>query len=78
MKQNKLVTAIKAGNKAFKNNIFGGVSHSHHNHFRPDSHAPIGVMGDHLHHKGGLMVSLRYMDMMMIFHLKMKACLLYS
>ncbi len=52
-------------NEAFKNNAFASTAHNHQNHFRPDSHAPIGVMGDHLHHKGGLMVSLRYMDMMM-------------
>ncbi len=32
---------------------------------RPDSHAPIGVMGDHYHHKSGLMVSYRYMYMKM-------------
>ena len=52
-------------NKAFKNKVVGTISHNHQNHFRPDSHAPIGVMGDHLHHKGGLMVSFRYMNMMM-------------
>lgn len=32
---------------------------------RPDSHAPIGVMGDHVHHKGEWMVSYRYMKMHM-------------
>ncbi|RFN60258.1 nitrous oxide reductase accessory protein NosL [Marixanthomonas ophiurae] len=52
-------------NRAFKDKAFGNITHDHHNHLRPDSHAPIGVMGDHLHHKGGLMVSLRYMGMMM-------------
>lgn len=36
----------------------------------PGSHdyfpyAPIGVMGDHIHHKGGLMASYRYMNMNM-------------
>lgn len=30
---------------------------------RPDDHAPIGVMGDHLHPKGGWMASFRYMRM---------------
>ena len=25
--------------------------HQHHDHFRPDAQAPIGVMGDHLHKK---------------------------
>ncbi len=32
---------------------------------RPDGHAPITVMGDHLHHKGGFMISYRYMHMNM-------------
>ncbi|MEI6866684.1 transporter [Flavicella sp.] len=32
---------------------------------RADGHAPIGVMGDHVHHKGGLMVSYRFMNMEM-------------
>lgn len=32
---------------------------------RPDSHAPIGVMGDHTHNKGELMFSYRYMRMFM-------------
>ena len=30
---------------------------------RADSHAPIGVMGDHMHHKGEWMLSYRYMKM---------------
>ena len=30
---------------------------------RADSHAPIGVMGEHMHHKGEWMVSYRYMKM---------------
>jgi len=39
--------------------------HSGHDHTRPDSHAPIGVMGDHLMRKGEFMLSYRnmYMDM---------------
>ncbi len=32
---------------------------------RPDSHAPIGVMGDHVHHQGEFMFSYRYMHMAM-------------
>ncbi|MAN29007.1 MULTISPECIES: transporter [Mesonia] len=32
---------------------------------RASSHAPIGVMGDHTHHKGEFMVSYRYMTMQM-------------
>ncbi|MEO1652258.1 MAG: transporter, partial [Bacteroidota bacterium] len=31
----------------------------------PDAHAPIGVMGDHLHQKGEWMLSYRYMRMQM-------------
>lgn len=31
----------------------------------PDEHAPIGVMGEHSHKKGGWMVSYRYTDMLM-------------
>lgn len=49
----------------FKDSKFGAVDHSHHDHYRPDAHAPIGVMGDHLHNKGGFMMSLRYMNMAM-------------
>lgn len=30
---------------------------------RPDGHAPIGVMGDHMHEKGEVMLSARYMFM---------------
>ena len=32
---------------------------------RPDAHAPIGVMGEHIHKKGEWMVSYRYMTMKM-------------
>jgi len=37
-----------------------GCSEKGHNYF---FHAPIGVMGDHIHKKGGLMASYRYMIM---------------
>ncbi len=37
--------------------------HSGHDHTRPDSHAPIGVMGDHLMREGEIMVSYRLMSM---------------
>lgn len=30
---------------------------------RPDGHAPISIMGDHVHHKGEFMFSYRYMTM---------------
>ena len=39
--------------------------HSGHDHTRPDSHAPIGVMGDHLMRKGEIMLSYRFMSMEM-------------
>ena len=39
-----------------------------HNHLRADGHAPIGVMGDHMHPKGGFMFSYRYMRMDMDGH----------
>lgn len=52
----------KSLKEKLKDSKFGAV---HHDHSRPDAHAPIGVMGDHLHTKGGFMVSLRYMNMMM-------------
>ena len=37
---------------------------------RPDGHAPISVMGDHYHKKGGLMFSYRFMPMWMERNLK--------
>lgn len=43
----------------------GAVDHSYHDHYRPDAHAPVGIMGDHLHTKGDLMFSFRYMNMVM-------------
>jgi len=43
----------------------GHTNHSSHNHTRPDSHAPIGVMGDHLMRKGEVMLSYRFMSMAM-------------
>ncbi|MCA9040920.1 MAG: hypothetical protein KDA65_11280 [Planctomycetaceae bacterium] len=32
---------------------------------RPDSHAPAGLMGDHVHHKGGMMFEYKFMNMYM-------------
>ena len=37
--------------------------HSGHDHTRPDSHAPIGVSGDHLMRDGEFMLTYRYMSM---------------
>ena len=39
------------------------VSGGHGGHLRADGHAPIGVMGEHVHKKGGWMLSYRYMHM---------------
>ena len=40
-------------------------NHSGHDHTRPDSHAPIGVSGDHLMRDGEFMLTYRYMSMEM-------------
>ncbi len=48
--------------RKFKDSRFG-LSDHRHDHHRPDGQAPIGVMGDHLHPKGGIMGSFRYMRM---------------
>ncbi|MEO1204935.1 MAG: transporter [Pseudomonadota bacterium] len=44
--------------------ISGG-GHNHHGGPRADGHAPIGVMGEHMHKKGEWMLSYRYMRMEM-------------
>lgn len=49
---------------------FSQTNQLHHNSndwnsSRPDGHAPISVMGDHTHHKGGFMASFINMDMTM-------------
>jgi nitrous oxide reductase accessory protein NosL len=49
----------------FNNPQEGSTNIIKHDHYRPDAHAPIGVMGDHLHQKGEFMLSLRYMNMFM-------------
>ncbi len=40
-------------------------AHPHWSSSRPDGHAPLGVMGEHMHHAGGWMLSYRYMRMAM-------------
>lgn len=42
-----------------------GVAHGTQSVYRADNHAPISVMGDHLHKKGEFMVSFRHMTMEM-------------
>ena len=44
--------------------VMGTISHTY-SQSRPDSHAPLGVMGDHTHNKGEFMASYRYMHMKM-------------
>ncbi len=54
--------------KRFESSKFGSVEeniHHHHHANRPDLYAPSGVMGDHMHAKGGKMLSFRYMNMEM-------------
>lgn len=41
------------------------VAKADHNLYRPDAHAPIGVMRDHVHEKGEVMLSYRYEFMKM-------------
>lgn len=49
----------------FRDSRFGFTEHLHHNHNKADAYAPAGIMGDHLHPKGGLMFAVKqmYMDM---------------
>ena len=49
----------------FVSSDFGSAGHSHHHHGGAKAYAPGGVMGDHLHPKGGLMFAFRSMNMFM-------------
>lgn len=52
--------------KRFESSKFGSNAASHHHHSaRPDMYGPTGIMGDHLHPKGGKMLSVKYMTMPM-------------
>jgi hypothetical protein len=42
-----------------------GPAHHHAHRLRPDAHAPIGVMAEHMHETGGFMFSYRYARMHM-------------
>ncbi|WP_043950870.1 alpha-amylase [Candidatus Phaeomarinobacter ectocarpi] len=57
-----LAFAVPASAPAFAHD---GIDHSKPAEIRADSHAPIGVMGDHMHKEGEIMFSYRYkrMDM---------------
>ncbi|VXD18291.1 nitrous oxide reductase accessory protein NosL [Marinoscillum sp. 108] len=50
--------------RQFEGSRFGVINHPDH-HDRGDAYGPIGVMGDHVHHQGGWMVSVRSMFMQM-------------
>lgn len=54
---------LKADDKKIPNFTISGGGHHHNGGTRADGHAPIGVMGDHLHKKGEWMFSYRFMTM---------------
>lgn len=56
------LSALPTGTSFGSKSLFRGGGIDPH---RPDSHAPIGVMGDHVHRSGEWMVSLRWMRMTM-------------
>jgi hypothetical protein len=49
----------------FSNNLFAQHHHSEHSSHKLNKLAPIGVMSDHIHSKGSLMMSYSYMSMEM-------------
>ena len=58
-----LFHAVFAASFMFSTHLSADASGSHHSPSQASSHAPIGVMGDHLHKKGEFMFSYRYMNM---------------
>ncbi|MGZ0707755.1 transporter [Coraliomargarita sp. W4R53] len=61
-----LILTFTAATAAQAQPIFSCCSTEEHQHLaRPDDHAPVSVMGDHTHTKGGWMLSYRYMNMQM-------------
>lgn len=62
--QIKKLTALTGLSFLALNSVTSNVQ-AEHVHDRPDSHAPIGVMGDHLMEKGEWMTSYRFMNMHM-------------
>lgn len=55
-----LISGLLAGVLFYSASVSAG-----HVHARPDAHAPIGVMGDHVMNKNELMLEYRYMGMVM-------------
>lgn len=58
-----IASPLVAGDIAPKQIVEQHCSETPYDHSRPDSHAPIGVMADHTHHTGEVMLSYRYMFM---------------
>lgn len=65
MKKLLLAGAVAGSLIAFGNGAKADSLHLSHDGLRADSHAPIGVMGDHMHKKGEWMLSYRFMQMNM-------------
>lgn len=59
------ISTSHAANEASISNIHDHGSHHNGGVYRADAHAPIGVMGDHMHAKGEWMLSYRFMQMQM-------------
>jgi hypothetical protein len=60
-----LTFTLTAATAASAAPVFACCATEEHHIGRPDDHAPISVMGDHTHGKGGWMLSYRYMNMQM-------------
>ncbi|MCH6258765.1 hypothetical protein MLD52_19560 [Puniceicoccaceae bacterium K14] len=67
---NKTKTTFALGTMGFLTltNLLADSNHGDSSMIRPDSHAPIGVMGDHIHKAGEWMISVRSMSMKMEGH----------
>lgn len=61
MKKLLLASAVAGLMGVFPNNATAQTAGA--SNLRADSHAPIGMMGDHMHHKGEWMLSYRFMHM---------------
>ena len=60
---NRTVLSIAFTTAIFAGFVCADANHGNRTRITPDSHAPIGVMGDHVHKTGEWMVSYRYMKM---------------
>lgn len=57
------LTAAIISSPLLSNSVLADEYHNHSSGPRADGHAPIGVMGDHIHKKGEWMLSYRFMHM---------------